>query len=87
MLGDVLRIGGRYRLYQAVLTEENTGLTLKSILAEEELHLSSMLTRLKHLDSNVAARIAIFSRFEEVRFRCLWSRIEEETLNHRLAAE
>ena len=76
-----------YRLYQAVLTEENTGLTLKSILAEEELHLSAMLAHLKLVDSNVATRIALFSRFEEARFRRLWSRIEEETLNHRLAAE
>jgi hypothetical protein len=76
-----------YGLYQAVLTKENAGVTLKSILAEEELHLSGMLVRLKHMDSNVAARIALFSEFEQVRFRCLWSRIEEETLNPRLAAE
>lgn len=82
-----LRAVWTYRLYQSVLTEENTGLTLKSILAEEELHLSAMLARLKHMDSNIAARIALFSRFEEVRFRRLWSRIEEETQNHRLAAE
>jgi hypothetical protein len=33
------------------------------------------------------ARVALFSGFEEVRFRYLWSRIEEDTLNHRLAAE
>ena len=82
-----LRAVWTYRLYQAVLTEENTGLTLKSILAEEELHLSAMLARLTQMDSDAAARIALFSRFEEVRFRGLWSRIEEETLNHRLAAE
>jgi len=82
-----LRAVWTYRLYQSALTEENTGLTLKSILAEEELHLSAMLERLKHMDSSVAARIALFSRFEEVRFRRLWSGIEEETQNHRLAAE
>ena len=82
-----LRAVWTYRLYQAVLTEESSGLTLKSILAEEELHLSAMLARLKRMDSNAAARIALFARFEEVRFRRLWSRIEEETLNHRLAAE
>jgi hypothetical protein len=82
-----LRAVWTYRLYQAVLTEENTGLTLKSILAEEELHLSAMLARLKHMDSNIVARVALFSGFEEVRFRYLWSRIEEDTLNHRLAAE
>jgi hypothetical protein len=82
-----LRAVWTYRLYQTVLTEENAGFTLKSVLAEEEMHLSSMLARLKHMDSNVTPRIALFSGFEEVRFRCLWSRIEEETLNHRLAAE
>ena len=82
-----LRAVWTYRLYQSVLTEENTGLTLKSILAEEELHLSAMLVRLKQMDSNILARIALFCRFEEVRFRRLWSRIEEETQNHRLAAE
>jgi hypothetical protein len=82
-----LRAVWTYRLYQAVLIEENAGITLKSILAEEELHLSSMLMQLKHMDSNVTARIALFSGFEEIRFRCLWSQIEEEALNHRLAAE
>jgi hypothetical protein len=82
-----LRAVWTYRLYQSVLTEENTGLTLKSILAEEELHLSAMLERLKHMDSIGVARIALFSRFEEVRFRRLWSGIKEETQNHRLAAE
>jgi hypothetical protein len=82
-----LRAVWTYGLYQAVLTEEKAGFTLKSILAEEELHLSEMLARLKHRDTNAAARIALFSEFEEVRFRCLWSRIEEEALNPRLAAE
>ncbi|HMI97492.1 MAG TPA: hypothetical protein VK479_13350 [Micropepsaceae bacterium] len=82
-----LRAVWTYGLYQTVLTEEKAGVTLKSILAEEELHLCEMLARLKHRDSNVAARIVLFSEFEEVRFRSLWSRIEEDTLNPRLAAE
>ena len=82
-----LRAVWTYRLYQTVLAEENTGVTLKSILAEEELHLSGMLARLTHMDSNVATRIALFSKFEEARFRSLWSRVEEESLNPRLAAE
>jgi hypothetical protein len=82
-----LRAVWTYGLYQAVLAEENAGVTLKSVLAEEGLHLSAMLAPLKHMDSDVAARIALFSEFEEVRFRCLWSRIEEETLNPCLAAE
>jgi hypothetical protein len=82
-----LRAVWTYRLYQTILAEENTGVTLKSILAEEELHLSTMLARLTDMDSNVATRIALFSEFEEARFRCLWSRVEEETLKPRLAAE
>ena len=82
-----LRAVWTYRLYQTVLIEEKAGFTLKGILAEEELHLSAMVARLTDMDSNVAARIALFSQVEEVRFRCLWSRIEEETQSHRLAAE
>ena len=82
-----LRAVWTYRLYQTVLAEAKTGITLKSILAEEEMHLSAMLTHLSQRDSNVGTRIALFTQFEEARFRCLWSRVEEETQNPRLAAE
>lgn len=76
-----------YRLYQTVLLEEQAGLTLKSILAEEELHLGAMAARLRQLDPEVEIRIARFSKFEEARFQSLWLQIEEESAAHRLATE
>jgi hypothetical protein len=82
-----LRAVWTYHLYQTVLTEQNAGFTLKSVLAEEELHLSAMVARLADMDMNFAARIAHFAQVEEARFRCLWSQIHQETVNHRLAAE
>jgi len=82
-----LRAIWTYHLYQTVLTEQNAGFTLKSVLAEEELHLSAMVARLTDMDARVAARIALFSQVEEARFRCLWSQVQQESVNHRLAAE
>jgi hypothetical protein len=76
-----------YRLYQTVLAEEQAGLTLKSILAEEELHLGTMAAHLRELDPEAEIRIARFSKFEEARFQSLWLQIEEECAAHRLAAE
>ncbi len=82
-----LRAVWTYHLYQTVLTEQNAGFTLKSVLAEEELHLSAMVARLTDMDARIAARIALFSRVEDARFRCLWSQVQQESVNHRLAAE
>src|SRR5216684_3047083 len=50
-----LRAIWTYHLYQTVLTEQNAGFQLKSVLAEEELHLSAMMARLTDMDANVAA--------------------------------
>jgi hypothetical protein len=82
-----LRAVWLYRLYQIVLMEQKVGLSLKSILAEEELHLRAMFTRLREIDQKAESRIALFCRFEGARFRSLWSQIEEECRVHRLAAE
>jgi hypothetical protein len=82
-----LRAVWLYRIYQAVLIEQNAGLTLKSILAEEELHLQAMSTNLRELDPDAESRILLFSAFEEARFGSLWSVIEEECAAPRLAAE
>jgi hypothetical protein len=82
-----LRAVWMYRNYQLVLMEENAGLSLKSILAEEELHLRAMFARLRDLDPNAEQRIMLFSEFEEARFRSLWSEVEEESALYRLAAE
>ena len=82
-----LRAVWMYRIYQIVLMEQKIGLTLKSVLAEEELHLGAMLARLREIDRAADSRIALFSGFEEMRFRSLWSAVEEECAVHRLAAE
>jgi len=82
-----LRAVWTYRLYQLALMEHKIALTLKAILAEEELHLRAMLARLKEIDRQAEPRIALFSGFEHVRFRSLWSGIEEECARLRLAAE
>jgi hypothetical protein len=82
-----LRAVWLYRRYQMVLMEHKAALTLKSILAEEELHLNAMLARLREVDEKYEERIALFSEFEQQRFRSLWSDIEEECARFRLAAE
>jgi len=82
-----LRAVWTYRLYQAALTAAHCGLTLNSVLAEEELHLSAMLARLLAADNGAAQRIALFCGFEKVRFARLWAAIEDESTRARLAAE
>jgi hypothetical protein len=72
-----LRAVWLYRLYQAVLAERRSGITLKSVLAEEELHLAAMLARLSALDEHVASRVERFCVLENARFHALWDAIEE----------
>ena len=81
-----LRAVWLYRIYQSVLVEQKTGLSLKSILAEEELHRRAMIAQLHEIDQRCESRIAFFSQFEGARFRGLWAHIEEECAVHRLAA-
>jgi hypothetical protein len=76
-----------YRLYQAALQENKVGISLKSVLAEEELHLEAMLGRLAEMDAKCAARMAQFRALEQQRFRTLWEAIEQECSGARLAAE
>jgi hypothetical protein len=66
-----------YRLYQAALDECKTGLALKSVLAEEELHLSEMLAQLDAMDAQGERRIAAFTGIEARLFRTLWRAVEE----------
>jgi hypothetical protein len=82
-----LRAVWLYRIYQAVLAEQKVGLTLKSVLAEEELHLRAMFVHLQEIDPKTETRTALFCQFEEVRFGSLWSQIEQECGSNRLAAE
>jgi hypothetical protein len=82
-----LRATWLYRLYQQVLTREKSTLTLKSILAEEQLHLEEMIERLRAVDPETDDRIQHFCAFEEIRFQSLWSAVESECTAHRFAAE
>jgi hypothetical protein len=76
-----------YRLYQRVLNEQKIPLTLKAVLAEEELHLAAMLASLSDMDREARERITLFSGFEAIRFRKLWSGIDQDCARPRLAAE
>jgi hypothetical protein len=76
-----------YRLYQQTLAEHEQGLSLKSVLAEEELHLAAMLARSTEMDPDCTAHVAQFQALEQQRFRVLWDAIEAECSGVRLAAE
>ena len=76
-----------YRLYQEMLAEQKQGMSLKSVLAEEELHLDAMLARLADMDPHCTTRTARFQTLEQHRFRVLWDAIEAECGSVRLAAE
>src|SRR5512147_1453378 len=58
-----------YSLYHEVLSEQSTGLSLRSVLAEEELHLEQMLGRLRELGADPEARVPGFARIEDRLFR------------------
>ena len=76
-----------YRLYQEALNEHGLGLSLRSVLAEEELHLSAMLARLTDMDPACASRVMRFRALERQRFGALWDAVEAECNRVRLAAE
>jgi hypothetical protein len=65
-----------YRLYQAVLSEQGANLSLKSVLAEEEVHLEQMTHRLRDLSAAPETRVPSFARTEDRLFRHFWSVVE-----------
>jgi hypothetical protein len=71
-----LRAIWTYRLYQDVLWERSSGLSLKSVLAEEELHLGQMTRRLRKLGAEPEARVPGFARIEDQLFRKLWASLD-----------
>jgi len=71
-----LRAIWTYRLYHDVLQGRPSGMSLKSVLAEEELHLEHMLQRLGELDPELPARVPLFTRLEDRLFRTLWAALE-----------
>ena len=76
-----------YRLYQETLTEHENALSLRSVLAEEELHLSAMIAHLTDMDPECSSRVARFKALEQHRFSVLWDAIEAECGRVLLAAE
>jgi hypothetical protein len=65
-----------YRLYQDVLNERGASLSLKSVLAEEELHLEQMISRLRELGAEPEKRVSTFARIEDRLFRTLWTALQ-----------
>jgi hypothetical protein len=66
-----------YRLYQGALKSSGSLMSLKSVLAEEELHLEEMLEHIAALDPQMDQRLTDFMPFEAGRFRTLWSAIAQ----------
>jgi hypothetical protein len=73
-----LRAIWAYTLYHEVLVEQETGMSLKSVLAEEELHLPQMADRLAALGEDLDDRVPVFARLEDRLFRGLWQAVEGE---------
>ena len=76
-----------YRIYHKVLTDAGCAISLKPVLAEEKLHLKSMLDHIERHDVKARQRIAEFCTFEHLCFERLWNAIEQDCANMRAAAE
>jgi len=72
-----LRAIWAYTLYQEVLAAREVGISLKSVLAEEELHLPQMQSRLYELGEDIAARVPEFALLEDGLFRGLWQAMQQ----------
>jgi hypothetical protein len=77
-----LRAIWAYGLYQQVLAEQDAGISLKSLLAEEELHLPQMQDRLVELGEDLSVRVPAFAALEDHLFRTLWRTVEAEPPVH-----
>jgi hypothetical protein len=75
-----LRAVWTYRLYHEALVAAGATLSLKGILAEEELHLQHMLDRLEALGADPAGRIPAFARLEDRLFRSFWMQLDTAAL-------
>ncbi len=67
-----LRAIWAYRLYNDVLLNSGLNISLKSLLAEEELHLPQMADRLAELGEDIEATVPAFAHLEDGLFRGLW---------------
>lgn len=71
-----LRAIWTYRLYSETLRQRGHALSLKSILAEEEMHLEQMLDRLRGLNADPEARATSFAHVEDRLFRTFWTALD-----------
>ncbi|HYN38578.1 MAG TPA: hypothetical protein VES39_04945 [Rhodospirillales bacterium] len=71
-----LRAIWTYRLYQQALSEHGGTLSLKSVLAEEEMHLAQMVERLQELGAEPDVRVTGFARIEDRLFRGFWAALD-----------
>ncbi|MBK8211147.1 MAG: hypothetical protein IPK78_15515 [Rhodospirillales bacterium] len=71
-----LRAIWTYRLYHQALAEHGSPLSLKSVLAEEEMHLTQMLDRLRALNADPERRVPAFARVEDRLFRIFWTALD-----------
>ena len=76
-----------YRIYQSVLMEQNCGISLASLLAEENLHLEAMLAEIRSRDGDARNRTEPFCAAEHAEFDRLWRAVELDCANIRAAAE
>lgn len=67
-----LRAIWAYRLYNDVLLDSGLNISLKGLLAEEELHLPQMAERLVVLGEDLDVTVPAFARLEDALFRGLW---------------
>ena len=68
-----------YHLYQDVLSAAGLPFSLKSVIAEEDLHMAEMHDRLVELGARPADRIAALSRLETDLFRKLFAQLDQDT--------
>lgn len=71
-----LRAIWAYQIYHEVLNAETPGVSLKSLLAEEEHHLPQMVERLTHLGEDLKGRVPAFAATEDRLFRGLWCAVQ-----------
>jgi len=64
-----------FRLYDAVLREENQGISLRGVIAEEEGHLEDMTAKLQALDERYPERFPQFLTYEKGLFEKLLPRL------------
>jgi hypothetical protein len=77
-----LRANWAYALYQKTLNENGISLSLKSIMAEENLHLAEMYESVAALDADAQKRIAVLAAQEHTLFRRFWPQMQQAATYH-----